>query len=118
MDERGDSLIQQLPNLVILNNHSTPTRKPYNIATNPTSPDLSLASPDVALRATWEAVQELASDHVPLIIRHALHRPLSPPARRTYTNYKRADWYAFTEGVEADLVTFGLDGFGSLDEVT
>ena len=58
--------LQQLSNLIIPYNLKTSTHKAYNTATSSISPDLSLATPDIACRATWAVIQELPSDHLPL----------------------------------------------------
>ena len=61
------------------NGIDTPTRRPYNVSTQATSPDLSLASPDLAHRSKWSVISALHSDHLPILIQHTLHRPFTPP---------------------------------------
>ena len=74
-DVRGDDIIQQLSKLIILDSPGTLNLKPYNIATNPTSPDLSLATPYIAFRGNWAAIQALPSDHIPFIVLPLLSPP-------------------------------------------
>ena len=108
---RGYIITQQLPNLTILNNPGTLTRRPYNINTQAMSPDISFVSPEFSTRSAWEALHELPSDHLPILIKHTLHRPYVPPSRRTFTNYNKANWTAFTNSIEHDLL--GLDMFNT-----
>ena len=73
------------------NNTSTPTRLPYNILNQPTSPEVSLATSDLGLRSTWRAGHELSSDHRPLYISLTLGIPIQHRPNHTFTNYKHAD---------------------------
>ena len=117
-DTRGTTLQQQLHRYTILNNPHTPTRKPYNISTQPTSPDLSLATPDLSLRSSWETLHELPSDHLPILIKHTLHRPYATPPKQTFTNYKRADWDTFTNNIEHALTDFDINTFTDINTAT
>ena len=117
-DTRGTTLQQQLQHYTILNNPTSPTRKPYNIRTQPTSPDLSLATPELALRSSWETLHELSSDHLPILIKHTLHRPYFPPPKQTFTNYKRADWDSFTNNIEQALADFDINTFTDINAAT
>ena len=117
-DSRGALILDQLNNLNILNNTNIPTLKPFNTANNPTSPDISLAAPEIALRSTWTTTQALTSDHVPIIITYALNTLYTPSLRRTYTNYKRADWDKFTNKIEEELQHKSIEDFANIDAAT
>ena len=72
----------------------------------PSSPDISLASAHLALSATWQPLIRLSSDHLPILIDpYGDHEPLQPSPRRLYSNFRKADWPAFTEHVERALST-------------
>ena len=114
-DARGTLYTQHLSSLQILNNTDTPTRKPYNIHTQQTSPDVSLATPDIALRSTWTTLHELSSDHLPILITYSLHTPYQRRPKHTYTNYNRADWDSFTTDTEHRLQTFQLTDYTNID---
>ena len=114
-DARGALYTQQLGSFQILNNTDTATRKPYNINTQPTSPDVSLATPDLALCSSWRAVHELSSDHLPILIQYRLNTPYRRRPRHTYTNYKKADWVAFTATIEQHLQTFNITDYTNID---
>ena len=114
-DTRGEQITQQLPNLQILNNTQTPTRKPFNINTQPTSPDVSLATPNLALRTTWRAGHDFSSDHLPLYLTYSLLTPHQRRPKQTFTNYKQADWHLFSATIENKLQTFNLQTYNNID---
>jgi len=118
-DTRADTITTQLDTHIILNDPHTPTRKPFNIHTQPTSPDISFATPDITLRSSWNTLQELSSDHIPILITYRLHAPLNTHKQRhTYTNYKKAQWNEFTASVDNQLEHFDLNTFSSIDAAT
>ena len=75
-DNRATTLQEQLDSYIILNNPHTPTRKPFNTNTSPTSPDISFAYPNLALRSSWHTLHDLSSDHIPILITYRLHAPV------------------------------------------
>ena len=110
-DLRGTHLLQQLDTFMILNNTSIPTRLPYNILNQPTSPDVSLATSDLGLRSTWRAGHELSSDHRPLYISLTLGIPIQRRPKHTFTNYKHADWHNFSATIEDSLQSFDISQY-------
>ena len=68
------------------------------------SPDITTVSNTLYNRTSWTTQHALSSDHLPIIttinIRHdyILHQN-----RRTFTNFKKADWTQFTEDTESDF---------------
>ena len=102
---RGDIVADAVDSspLAVLNS-DLPTRLPANGA--PSSPDISLASAHLALSATWQPLVRLSSDHLPILIDpYGDHESLQPSSRRLYSNFRKADWPAFTEHVERALST-------------
>ena len=63
-----------------------------------TSPNITTVSNTLYNRTSWTTQHELSSDHLPIIttinIRHDYRLQQN---RRTFTNYKKADWTQFTE---------------------
>ena len=84
-------------------NGDSPTRVP---SCGPkTSPDLTFASAHLANGASWETMTTLCSDHLPIMVDLGgwFSSPSEPFGRRSYTNYRKADWGAFTREVEMKL---------------
>ena len=85
-------------NLVILNDgsHTYPTR---NTRDNNTTPDITAATPTLALHTTWNTTQDpLSSDHLPIHIDIGQHVTQIPSIPRF--NIKKAKWHEYTEQIE------------------
>ena len=85
-------------------NENTPTRLPPAGAYS--SSDVSIISSHLALRTVWTTHTTLNSDHLPIVI--TITNPSLNPTgkRRTFTNFRKADWdssYAETEASFAAL---------------
>jgi hypothetical protein len=78
--------------LVIIN-EDTHTRL---TATCTSSPDISLISPSLALSSTWTTEIALPSDHLPITIGIATEPEFVASPKRTFVNFKKANWDAFT----------------------
>ena len=100
---RGEDISQQVntSNLCLLNQDS-PTRVPRNGA--PSSPDLALVSAHLALDFGWSTVTTLSSDHLPILITSTVDAPPTQGPKRTFINYKKANWPDFTAETEV-LIT-------------
>ena len=70
-----------------------------------TSLDISLASNDITLLSDWSVSTSLASDHLP--IRIAINSKLIGGRRRTYINFKKADWARHPEARNKYLADAG-----------
>ena len=114
-DQRGTDYIDQLSHFNILNDINTPTRKPHNINNSATSPDISLATFDIASRCEWKTLHEMSSDHLPILISYTLHKPHILKQKRTFTNYRLADWEEFTSETEHLLDNFQLTDYNNID---
>ena len=114
-DPRGALLLEQLEPMVVMNNSDTPTRKPFSSATRPTSPDITFCSPDISLFTEWSTTPELSSDHLPLIIKVRISKPIQPKPKHTFQNYKKADWPAFAREVEEAMQNYDVRSFRSID---
>ena len=101
-DPRAAQLSEQLEGMTVLNDPSAPTRSRPGV--RPTSPDISFCSASLATDVVWRAYTELQSDHRPIVVQLNLRRPIVRRPFRTYRNYKRADWDAFTTEVEDRLM--------------
>ena len=92
-----DSLVDS--DLVLLNTEQH-TRLPTS--GNPSSPDLTISSPHIAIDSDWRPTITGNSDHLPIIIQlgSAFSMDCPEPPRRTFTNFRKANWDAFTAYTE------------------
>ena len=104
-DNRG-TLIADLinsSNQIVLNTN-TPTRIPTNRNQQATSPDISTASNTIYNNITWLTLNALNSDHNPIKISYSTKTKFRLiQHRRSYTNYRKADWQGFTNSIENAL---------------
>ena len=102
---RGETILDAVndSNLVLLNTDEH-TRLPPNGLSS--SPDLTLISAHLAPDTTWRTHTQLNSDHVPISISFNND---NPPTRRrkSYTNFRLADWDAFRAETERLFSTAG-----------
>ena len=104
-DNRG-TLIADLinsSNRIVLNTN-TPTRIPTNRNQQATSPDISTASNTIYNNITWSTLNALNSDHNLIKISYNTKTKFRLiQHRRSYTNYRKADWQGFTNSIENAL---------------
>ena len=104
-DNRG-TLIADLinsSNQIVLNTN-TPTKIPTNRNHQATSPDISTASNTIYNNITWSTLNALNSDHNPIKISYNTKTKFRLiQHRRSYTNYRKADWQGFTNSIENAL---------------
>ena len=102
---RGEAVLDAVndSNLVLLNTDEH-TRLPTNGLSS--SPDLTLISAHLAPDTTWRTHTRLNSDHLPISISFNND---NPPTRRrkSYTNFRLADWEAFRAKTEQLFSTAG-----------
>ena len=79
-------------------NTNTPTRVPNTTLQQTSSPDITTVSNTLYNRTSWTTQHALSSDHLPIITTiNTRHDYKLQQNRRTFTNYKKADWTQFTE---------------------
>ena len=105
-DERGEQLADEIDAAVytILNKNEA-TRLPTNGRS--TLADISLASNDIALLSDWSVSTSLASDHLPILITINSELSTIDVPRRTYINFKKADWERNAEACDKYLAETG-----------
>ena len=78
------------------------TRVPNTTLQQTSSPSITTVSNTIYTRTSWTPQHTLSSDHLPIIttinIRHDYRLQQN---RRTFTNFKKADWIQFTEDTES-----------------
>ena len=102
-DHRGQIISDVISNSGhITLNTNTPTTVPNTTLQRISSPDITTVSNTLYNRTSWTTQHALSSDHLPIIttinIRHDYRLQQN---RRTFTNYKKADWTQFTEDTES-----------------
>ena len=102
-DHRGQLIADVISNADhITQNTNTPTRVPNTTLQQTSSPDITTVSNTLYNRTSWTTQHALASDHLPIIttinIRHDYRLQQN---RRSFINYKKADWTQFTEDTES-----------------
>jgi len=90
---RGTSIAEEIndSDCCILNEEQ-PTRLPQH--GEPSSPDITIVDANLALAMEWSTKIDLASDHIPIIITLP-GGSTNQEIRRTYINYKKANWQAY-----------------------
>ena len=71
------------------------------------SPDISLASNDIALLLDWSVSTSLASDHLPILIAVISERSTMDGPRRTYISHKIADWERYADPCDEYIAEAG-----------
>ena len=98
-DRRGTDVATQLNNMFILNNPDKHTHIPYQAGRRISSPDITFCSTTLSSSTSWNTLQKLPSDHLPIIISTESYAKANNP-HSTFTNYKKANWNRFTEETE------------------
>ena len=58
---------------------------------------------------------KISSEHLPILIGIQLDSPLRAKPTRTFLNYRKADWVAYTQSIEASFRNFNPSNFPSVD---
>ena len=81
------------------------TRLPTNGRS--TLPDTSMDSNDIALLSDWSVSTSPDSDHPPILITINSELSTIDGSRRTYINFKKADWARYAEACDKYLAEAG-----------
>ena len=105
-DERDKQLADKIDaaDYTILNENEA-TRLPTN--SRSTSPDIGLASNDIALLSDWSVSTSLVSDHLVILITINSELSTIDGHRRTYINFKKADRARYAEACDKYLAEAG-----------
>ena len=83
-------------------NTNAPTRVTNTTLQQTSLPDITTVSNTIYNRTSWTTQHALSSDHLPIITTiNMRHDYILQQNRRTFTNYKKADWTQFTEDTES-----------------
>ena len=104
-DSRGNSLAQEIEDsdFVVLN-ESAATRV---AGRKPSSPDISLVRRNWGDCCSWKVETALGSEHLPNIIALFTEPEMIPSQKRTFINFRKADWPRFTALTESEFSKAG-----------
>ena len=80
--------------LLLLNDPDTPTLL-HRSSGSCSSPDISFAPSTLALSCSWEVLQDLGSDHLPILLSIPLSLVYCPNERPPSFNFQKARWDGF-----------------------
>ena len=102
-DHRGQLMADVISNSDhITLNTNIPTRVPNITLQQTSSPDITMVSNTLYNRTSCTTQNALSSDHLPIITTINIRQDYRlQQNRRTFTNYKKADWTQFTEDTES-----------------
>ena len=107
-DHRGitiNNIINNSTHTII--NDNKPTRLPPQThlqRQQPTSPDLTILPTHLTQNSTWTTLQQLPSDHLPIITTAFITTKQNRShKRKTFTNYNKALWKDFTTWIDNTL---------------
>ena len=105
-DERGEQLADEIDAAdYTIHCENEASRLPTNVRS--TSPDISLASNDIALPSDWSVSTALVSVHLSILITINSELSTIDGPRRTYINFKIADWACYAEAFDKYLAKDG-----------
>ena len=95
-DPRGEKVFNWVisSDLLFLNDPDTPTLL-YRSSSSRSSPDIFFASSSFALSYSWEVLQDLGSDHLPILLSIPLPPVFRPNERPPSFNFQKARWDGF-----------------------
>ena len=95
-DPRGEEVFDWVISfdLLPLNDRDTPTLLNHSSGSR-SSPDISFAPSSLALSCSWEVLQDLGSDHLPILLSIPLSSVFRPNERPPSFNFQKARWDGF-----------------------
>ena len=95
-DPRGEEVFNWVisSNLLPLNNHDI-TTLPRRFSGSRYSPDIFFAHSSLALSCSWEVLQDLSFDHLPVLLTVPFSLLFRPNERHPSFNFQKARWNDF-----------------------
>ena len=95
-DPRGEEVFNWVisSDLLPLNDPNTPTLF-HRSSGSRSSPDISFAPSSLALPCSWEVLQDLRSDHLPILLSIPFSPVYRPNERPPFFNFQKARWDSF-----------------------
>ena len=100
-DPRGEEVFDWvISDLLPLNDPETPTLLHHSSGSR-SSPDISFAPSSLALSCSWEVLQDLGSDHLPILLSVPLSPVFRPNERPPSFNFQKARWDEFASYIDS-----------------
>ena len=101
-DPRGEEVFDWVisSDLLPLNDPDTPTLL-HPSSGSRSSPDISFAPSSLALSCSWEVLQDLGSDHLPILLSIPLSPVFCPNERSPSFNFQKARWDDFASYIDS-----------------
>ena len=90
--------------LLPLNDSDTPTLL-HRSSGSRSSPDISFAPSTLAFSCSWEVLQDLGSDHLPILLSVPLSPVFRPNERHPFFNFQKARWDDFVSFFDSHCPT-------------
>ena len=92
-DPRGEEVFNWVisSDLLPLNDPDIPTLL-YRSSGSRSTPDISFAPSSLAFSCSWEVIQDLGSDHLPILLSVPLSPVFRPNKRSPFFNFQKARW--------------------------
>ena len=107
-DPRGEEAFDWVisSDLLPLNDPDTPTLL-HRSSGSRSSPDISFAPSSLALSCSWEVLQDLGSDHLPILLSIPLSPVFRPNERPLSFNFQKARWDGFASYFDSHCPSAG-----------
>ena len=101
-EPRGKEILDWVisSDLLSLNAPDTPTLL-HRSSGSRSSPDIFFASSSFALSCSWEVLQDLGSDHLPIFLSIPLSPDFRPNERPPFFNFQKAGWDGFASYIDS-----------------
>ena len=101
-DPRGEEVLDWVisSDLLPLNDPDTPTLL-HRSSGSRSSPDISFAPSTLAFSCSWEVLQDLGSDHLPILLSILLSPVFRPNERPPSFNFQKAHWDGFASYIDS-----------------
>ena len=105
-DPRGEEVFDWVisSDLLPLNDPDTPTLL-HRSSGSRSSPDISFAPSTLAFSCSWEVLQDLGSDHLPILLSIPLSPVFHPNERPPFFNFQKARWDDFASYFDSHCPT-------------
>ena len=112
-DSRGEEVFDWVisSDLLPLNDPDTPTLL-HRSSGSRSSPDVFFAPSSLALSCSWEMLQDLGSDHLPILLSVPLSPVSRPNERPHFFNFQKARWDGFASYFDSHCSS--AEGYSSL----
>ena len=95
-------------NFILLQTKDSPSTFFHRPSGACTRPDQTFISADLQSQCNWNVLDDLGSDHLPILISISMKKGIRKPTRRTAWNYSKANWNEFRTIANGMFSSFDL----------